>query len=71
MCLKYGRFQPKRAYKARAYKNKEVYLIHISGHGVPIASHGGKFKTTILLNYFVPLFCFRTQCFNCRAWWQI
>ena len=22
MCLKYGRFQPKRAYKARAYKKK-------------------------------------------------
>ena len=23
MCLKYGRFQPKRAYKARAYKKKK------------------------------------------------
>ena len=24
MCLKYGKYQPKRAYKARAYKKKSV-----------------------------------------------
>ena len=28
MCLKYGKSQPKRAYKARAYKKKKVYDIH-------------------------------------------
>ena len=26
MCLKYERSQPKRAYKARAYKKEEVYV---------------------------------------------
>ena len=27
MCLKYGIFQPKRAYRARAYKQRKVYSI--------------------------------------------
>ena len=26
MCFKYGKSQPKRAYKARAYKIKKVYM---------------------------------------------